>query len=336
MKKRMFLLTAALLAALCTAAAALVPASLADDGEAEEQERRARVNGYLAAQFGEGWETAVAAYEDYGLGKTAEDGALFVIAREDGGNALYILDCADGKCVSATRCAGAVRPDETPEIAFELEDTIGLRYADGTLDLFALGADGCWRLRGYGRPDGDGLTVELDGAPRVRYAETDDGTLKEQGELAAWPAFETDIEAVDVAALPRDEASLLSALTDERDGVRALLAEGEAEFGRFTAVCAVSDARCALTVFADWSWEPRTPEETGICAYEVLAEGKHIARLDLPAYAGGIVDYEGESAARGEIAGWAQMPRPRTLTLVPVDGEGNVFSEAAMEFALSE
>lgn len=58
--------------------------------------------------------------------------------------------------------------------------------------------------------------------------------------------------------------------------------EGEAEFGRFTAVCAVSDARCALTVFAEWSWAPRT------------------------------------------------------LTLVPVDGEENEYSEAAMEFALIE
>ena len=133
-------------------------------------------------------------------------------------------------------------------------------------------------------------------------------------------------------------AALLAALCTAAAALvpAALADDGEADCGRFTAVCAVSDARCALTVFAEWSWEPKPPEETGICAYEVLAEGEQLARLDLPTYGGGIVDYEGESPASGEIEGWANMPRPRTLTLVPVDGEGNEYSEAAMEFALSE
>lgn len=38
--------------------------------------------------------------------------------------------------------------------------------------------------------------------------------------------------------------------------------------------------------------------------------------------------------ARGKIASWAQMPRPTTLTIVPVDAAGNEHPEAAMAFTL--
>ncbi len=332
MKERMFLLTAVLLAALC-AAAAFIPAALADVGEAEEQARRARVNGYLAAQFGEGWETAVAAYADYDLGATAEDGTLFAVAQEDGENALYMLVCADGKRVSAVCCAGAVRRYETPEMGFEMEDTLDLRYADGETERFALDGDGRWHLRSYRTRDG-ALSVDLAQGPLVEYSAVMGGA-QTGGRIAAWPLFATDIETVDVTALPGDEASLRAALTDERGGVRALLAESEMEGARFTAVCAVSDARCALTVFAEWTWDPKAPEETGLCAYRAEAEGGRLATLDMPRWDDGSVCYE-PVPTRGEIEGWAQMPRPKTLTLVPVDGEGNEYSEAAMEFALSE
>lgn len=79
----------------------------------------------------------------------------------------------------------------------------------------------------------------------------------------------------------------------------------------------------------------KASEEIGICAYSALVEGGKRTTVEMPRWSDGLVRYEAEPA-RGEIAGWAQMLRPRTLTLVPVDAAGNEYPEATMAFTLDE
>lgn len=103
-----------LLTALAAALWLMAALAAADGGEAQERARQERVDGYLDAQFGAGWTQTVAAYEDYDLDETAEDGTLFAILTEDGRNTLFVLDYEDGEQVSAYACPSALRQDEIP------------------------------------------------------------------------------------------------------------------------------------------------------------------------------------------------------------------------------
>ena len=193
----------------------LFPAvSCADDDEAAARLREERLNDRLEQTLGENWRARVAAYEDYYLGVSCEDGALFAITSDGGQNVLHVALFEEGKLVSHIENPNAVRQDEVPAFAFEIENEIGFAYPSGDWQTFALDRDGRWLLSFYRAEDGEAhaLDVGLKGGGRVWYAEYADGVETASGELASAPPFALDLAQVDVSALPRDVRALLAHL----------------------------------------------------------------------------------------------------------------------------
>lgn len=193
----------------------LFPAlSCADDDEAAARLREARLNDRMEQTLGEDWRARVAVYEDYYLGEACEEGTLFAITSDGGQNVLHVALFEEGELVSHIENPNAVRQDEVPAFAFEIENEIGFAYPSGDWQTFALNRDGRWLLNFYRAEDGEAhaLDVGFKADRRIWYAEYADGVETESGEVTSEPSFALDLEQADVSALPRDVQALLACL----------------------------------------------------------------------------------------------------------------------------